>query len=90
MNNFFDFDVFEKFVQYGMERYEKTAPTVAAYLDDLYIRVAHKPKDVQFVELTRVQRLLVDGEWVPANYAANAIYKLQNELGQDVTGHAGF
>ena len=70
--------------------YEKRAPTVESYLDDLYIRIHDAPETVRLVELLRVQRLRENGEWMHPNYAANVVYKLMEALGQDTTGHAGF
>ena len=71
-------------------QYEKSAPTVSRWADDLYIRVGEDIRSIQLVELLQAQALLENGQWEQPNYAANRIYKLMDSLGQDVTGHAGF
>jgi hypothetical protein len=70
--------------------YEKTAPTVNDYLDDLYIRLNESPDTVVMSELTFVASLLEEGQWMQPNYAANRHYHLMNRLGRDTTGLAGF
>ncbi len=73
------------------EHYERSAPTVAAWANDLYIRMGERPDDVRLSELTTVTALYSTAEgWMPANFAANTVYKLMSRLGQDTTGHAGF
>lgn len=70
--------------------YEKSAPPVEQWLDDLYRRIHGQPDEVRLSELLAVERLLENGQWMQPNYAANAIYKLQHRLGRDTTGLAGF
>lgn len=70
--------------------YEKSAPTVSRWADDLYIRLGDDLSSVRVIELLHAQALYQDEEWQHPNYAANRIYKLMHELGQDTTGHAGF
>lgn len=72
------------------EHYEKTAPTVCAWADDLYRRLDAHGDDVRVSEISVAQNLRDDSGWVPANYAANNVYKLMSRLGHDTTGHAGF
>ena len=79
-----------KQIEGAVQHYEKLAPTVAVYLDDLYVRINERPAEVRLPELLAVERLRQDGDWLQANYAANDIYHLQHRLGHDVTGHAGF
>jgi hypothetical protein len=74
----------------AVAHYEKSAPAVADYVDDLFIRINSKPETVLLVELTAVSALRESGEWEHPNYAANRLYKLANRLGRDTTGLAGF
>ena len=68
--------------------YEKTAPTVADWADDLYIRMNEEPDSVRLTELNvAVDLAALD---LQPNYAANRVYKLMSRLGMDTTGHAGF
>jgi len=85
--------VTEGFIPEAVEHYEKTAPTVAAHCDDLYIRLTTKqePKNYPTVaELHAVLQLAEGSDWIPPNLAANHIYHLRHRLGMDVTGQAGF
>ena len=79
-------------IKKGLERvvadFEKTAPTVSRWADDLYVRVNERPGDVRLNELV-LASILATGEIGP-NLAANYVYKLMHRLGQDTTGHAGF
>lgn len=70
--------------------YEKTAPTVNAWADELYIRMNEKPERVVLAELMMVERLHDRDGWMYPTVAANAVYHLMNRLGQDTTGHTGF
>ena len=85
------FDLLRQSLTTVCEHYERSAPTVAAWANDLYIRMGEKPDDVRLSELTTVSALYnpADG-WMPANLAANTVYKLMSRLGQDTTGHAGY
>ncbi len=72
------------------EHYEKTAPTVCAYANDLYIRIGERTDHVRLSELSCVAKLREDGLWEHPNFAANRIYHLMARLGMDVTRQAGF
>ena len=73
------------------EHYEKSAPTVADWANDLYVRIGDSPDTVTLTELRMVTRMAdTDGGWTHPNVAANLVYKLMNRLGRDTTGHAGF
>lgn len=86
----FDIVIFREFLEKLVKQYENTAPTVAQYCDDLYIRVGDRAP-VNLEEIIVVTRLLVEPErFESPNIAANQLYKLQNRLGQDTTGHAGY
>lgn len=84
-----DMDEINSFLEEAVAKYEKTAPTVSSYLDDLYIRIADG-KPVLLREIILVSGLQENGAWESPNYAANRVYKIQSELGQDTTGHVGF
>jgi hypothetical protein len=95
MNDFFNGHLLCDFLSQAVGHYEKTAPTVAAYLDDLYIRCNERTEDVRLCEITAVRALYAadgdrPGTWESPCYAANRIYKLMHRLGMDTTGQAGF
>jgi hypothetical protein len=77
------------FLEEACTQYEKSAPTVYEYLDDLYIRIDDM-KDVDLREIRFAQRLKENNIWLQPNYAANQTYHLMTELGMKTTGHAGF
>jgi hypothetical protein len=71
--------------------YEKTAPTVEAWANDLFVRLNENADAVVLSEIVFAeQRLFESGQWMHPNHAANAVYKLLHRLGRDTTGHAGF
>ena len=72
------------------DHYEKSAPTVNEWANDVCIRISEKPETVVLPELLFVGRLQENGEWLAANYAANQLYHLLHRLGRDVSGHAGY
>ena len=85
------FDMLRQSLTAVCGHYERSAPTVATWANDLYIRMGERPDDVRLSELTAVLALYSPAEgWMPANLAANTIYKLMSRLGQDTTGHAGY
>lgn len=71
-------------------RYEKSAPPVAEWANDLYIRISEDAAAVVLAELNFADRLCEEGTWMQPNYAANDLYKLLHRLGRDTTGLAGF
>jgi hypothetical protein len=85
-----DWGYIDGFCCAACEQYRKTAPTVCEWVDGLYVRMQDAPERVSYFELLHLYRLRVEGQWEPANYAANRIYKVMDRLGQDTTGHAGF
>ena len=79
------------YMERAFRHYEKSAPPVSDYLNDLYIRIGESPETVTLVELTAVSALVGDdGLWEHPNYAANRFYKLAAATGKDTTGLAGF
>jgi hypothetical protein len=83
-------DDFRRFLTEACATYERSAPTVAAYLDDLYVRLNEDPARVRLAELLGAARLREEGQWMKPNLAANSIYHLMHRLGLDTTGQAGF
>lgn len=73
-----------------VQHYEDSAPTVARWADDLYIRLGDNPGAVLLAELLTAQQLKEEEQWALSNYAANIVYKQMYALGQDTTGHFGF
>lgn len=82
----------ENFLPDAVTQYEKTAPTVAAHCDDLYIRLTTKqePKNYPTVQEIFAVAALYGAGWMLPNAAANHIYHLRHRLAMDVTGHAGY
>lgn len=70
--------------------YDKSAPTVCDWANDLYARMGDSPDSVRLSELLAVSGFREGSVWEQANIAANRIYKLMTRLGQDTTGHAGY
>ena len=85
-----DFDAIRQFLVLVVRQYEKSAPTVSQWADDLYVKMDESIRDVRIVELMQAQALLEDGIWEHPSYAANRIYHLMSDLKQDTTGHAGY
>ena len=74
---------FQDFIESAVVHYKQSAPAVAAYLDDLYIRVEEEPDKVSLYELRQAAALWVDdiNDWDNPHLAQNRIYKLCNKLG---------
>jgi len=83
-------EAIHKFLARVVQQYEKTAPTVSAWADNLYIRLNEDVYSVWLVELLQAQALLENDHWEHPNFAANRVYKLMTALGQDTRGHAGY
>jgi hypothetical protein len=81
---------FMRFLEEAAGHYDKTAPTVEQFVDNLYRRMGEKPETVTLFEIMTVEELRQDGVWEQPNYAANRIYHLMERLGRPTTGHAGF
>ena len=86
-----DFKAIESTIGEVVDRYEKTAPTVSEWADDVYRRLRDADKIV-LSELMLIQDIKGrDGEdWMQPNHAANRVYKLLYRLGRDTAGLAGF
>ena len=85
-----DLEAIQAFLVHVVAHYEKTAPTVSRWADDLYTRLSDDPYSVRLVEVMQAQALLESDVWEHPNLAANRVYKLMTALGQDTTGHAGY
>lgn len=72
------------------EHYEKTAPTVSDWADDLYRRLGDQKTapSVRLAELEMAVALSPLDDH--PNMAANRVYKMMERLGMDTTGQAGF
>ena len=82
-----------KFCDYITEvcgQYERTAPTVCEFADDLYRRLNDDADSVRVSEVLCMSNMREEGIWLQPNFAANTVYKLMSRLGQDTTGQAGF
>lgn len=77
-------------IKQAVNHYEHSAPTVAEYLNRLYIRINEEPAGVRLPELLFVSRLNEDFLWMHPNYAANTLYHMMHRLGMSTVGHAGF
>lgn len=85
-----DIKAIRKFIEEAAPIYDKTAPTVAEWLDDLYIRLGDDPRTVTVYEVMQCQMLRLEHGWEHPNYAANRHYKVMNILGKSTVGLAGF
>lgn len=82
-------DKVSEFLTDACKHYEKTAPTVAAHCDEMYIRISDgSPVTVR--EIISVLGLCAGEGWEHPNYAANRIYKLRESLKMGTTGHVGY
>jgi hypothetical protein len=85
-----DFDAIGRLLAEAVAHYGWSAPTVAAYLDGLYVRLREDPDHVALSELVALARLKEEGQWEHPNFAANRVYHLMRRLGMDASGHVGF
>jgi hypothetical protein len=67
------------------DAYEKSAPEVARWANDLFIRINDNADAVVLSEILFAARLREDGEWMHPNYAQNGLYHLMHRLGRDVS-----
>jgi hypothetical protein len=85
----FDYNGTRGFISEVVQRYERTAPPVARYADDVYERLG-EGRDVLVREIQTLADLRENDIWLDGHYAANLIYHLEESLGRDTTGQAGF
>jgi hypothetical protein len=77
-----DWHQVRRFIEDAAAHYDKTAPQLVEWLDDVYIALAEKPLDVTVFELLQLQQLRLDGVWEQPNYAQNRWYKVRALKGQ--------
>ena len=63
---------------------ERTAPSLAAWLDELSIAVHEDLAAVSLANVLFVGRLCEGGVWMQANMAQNALYHHLHRCGKDV------
>ena len=92
MKTLIEWDAIGKRLTAVCDQYEKTAPTVHAWADDLYVRMTEDVYSVSVAEINLLDWLydVQTGVWMQANYAANGLYKLLHRMGRDTTGMAGY
>lgn len=83
-------DALDDFIKAVIEHYQTSAPTVAAWADNLSIRIATTPEKVSLFELRQFSFLYSWGAWEQPNHAANRAYKVLDAVGQDTTGMLSF
>jgi len=67
-------------------QYEKTAPVVSRWADELYMTLSENASLVTVWELMVLDKLDADGEWINANYAQNMVYKCMDSLNKNTSG----
>ena len=87
-----DFDAIQAGLEKIVSGFEKSAPTVSDWANDLYIRVSEDFDSIRLVEIRAAEMIVKEWGFYQGSpsLAANMIYKLMHRLGQDTTGHAGF
>lgn len=84
--HFFDYHAFAKFATEACDHYEKTAPAVRDYVDDVYMRMQDDPGSIRLTEVTFIGRLRDEGEWMHPNYAQNSLMHHLDRLGRSTVG----
>lgn len=86
-----DFKAIEAAIGEVVDHYERSAPPVSEWADDVYRRLGNADKII-LSELTLIREIRgTNGEdWMQPNYAANRVYKLLHRLGRDTAGLVGF
>ena len=86
-----NFDRLNQTITNCCNHYEKSAPIVSRWLDQLYVRIDETPENVVLTELMFVVRLEnSEGIRLDPNSATNQLYHLQDRLSQDTTGNIGY
>jgi hypothetical protein len=81
--NGFNYHELRSYIEDAVANYEKSAPQLAEWLDELYIALEQNPISVSVFELLQLAQLKMDGIWEQANYAQNRWYKVRALKGQD-------
>jgi len=88
---FFDTEGFKQFLAEAVKHYEKSAPRLSTWLDEMYMRLGEEDwKTITLEEIQQIQYLYADDCWLGAEWAQNNIYRLLNRTGKDTTKIAGF
>lgn len=86
-----DFDMLQATLEKIVGHYEKTAPTVSDWANDLFIRISDDMDSIRMVEIMMAGRIWNEKEgFMDGSNAANQVFKLMHRMGQDTTGHFGF
>lgn len=83
MQTFFDYHALRSFLEAACAHYERSAPALSTWLDELYIALNEAPATVTVFELFQLQQLRMNEEWEHPNYAQNRWYKVRELRGQD-------
>ena len=70
-----DYDLIDKNIILVCTAFERTAPVVSRWADDLYMRIHDNPREALLGEIITIQALIADGSLLQANYAQNVVYK---------------
>ena len=80
-----DIDGMMKALSEICKQYEKTAPAVSQWADDLYMRLQEEPDTIMLGELMIINHLMADG-WLSPNHAQNTLYHRLDRLGMSTVG----
>lgn len=84
---FFSVEKFKKFLEQAVKHYQQSAPRLAEWLDDMYIRLGEDEwKTIALEEIQQIQYLYADDCWLGAEWAQNNIYRMLNRQGKDTAG----
>ena len=79
---FFNYHEARGFLERACAHYEKSAPALCDWLDELYVALNESPMTVTVFELLQLAQLELNGEWEHPNYAQNRWYKVRALKGQ--------
>ncbi len=83
---FLSTEAFRQFLKEAVLHYEKSAPALSVWLDEMYIRLGEPEwKTITLEEIQQIQYLYADDCWLNAANAANNIYRLLNRMGKDTS-----
>lgn len=88
---FFSVEAFKRFLTEAVRNYAQSAPRLAEWLEDMYIRLGEPEwKTITLEEIQQIQYLHADDQWLAAEWAQNNIYRMLNRTGKDTMKIAGF
>lgn len=79
----FNYWATRRFIEDAAAHYDKTAPQLVEWLDEVYRDLEANPRNVTVFELLQLQQLRLDGDWEHPNYAQNRWYKVREAFGRD-------